>query len=132
VAVAFLLPTASGPSTNRANERVRNTFKSQHDLLAGHSIAVHILVYATGLYSCDPCVFEFCYQFIHRLHLVIVKSVHEETEKTKQPTFPPPTRCGGSVTFNVSRRGERSTPKSAAESFSMGFFLAFMMFGREA
>jgi hypothetical protein len=47
-------------------------------------------------------------------------------------TFPPPTRFGGSATLRVSNRGVRSTPSSSAESFSMGFFLAFMMFGSEA
>lgn len=47
-------------------------------------------------------------------------------------TFPPPTRFGGSDTLRVSRSGVKSTPKSSGVSFSMGFFLAFMMFGREA
>lgn len=32
----------------------------------------------------------------------------------------------------VSSLGERSTPKSEGESFSIGFFLAFMIFGSDA
>lgn len=46
--------------------------------------------------------------------------------------FPPPTRLGGSVTRTVSSRGVRSTPSAAGASFSIGFFLAFIMFGKEA
>ena len=50
----------------------------------------------------------------------------------KALTFPPPTRLGGSATFKVSSNGVRSTPRSAGVSFSMGFFLAFMILGSEA
>ena len=47
-------------------------------------------------------------------------------------TLPPPTRFGGSATLSVSRIGVRSTPRSTGVSFSMGFFLAFMMLGKDA
>lgn len=47
-------------------------------------------------------------------------------------TFPPPTRFGGSVTLRVSSLGVRSTSRSAGVNFCMGFFFAFMMFGRDA
>src|SRR5260370_35504860 len=43
--------------------------------------------------------------------------------------FTPVERCGGSATFSVFRRGVTSTPRSAGLSVSIGFFLAFMMFG---
>lgn len=36
------------------------------------------------------------------------------------------------MTLMVSRRGVRSIPRSAGANFSKGFFLAFMMLGREA
>ena len=45
------------------------------------------------------------------------------------PTFTPPWRSGGSVTFSTFRRGAGSTPSSAGDSFSSGFLRAFMMLG---
>src|SRR5258708_6096045 len=47
-------------------------------------------------------------------------------------TFTPPPRLGGSDTFSTLKRGVTSTPKSAGDFSSIGFFLAFMMLGREA
>ena len=47
-------------------------------------------------------------------------------------TFTPPSRFGGSVTLSVSKRGLRSTPSESALSFSIGFFFAFMILGRDA
>lgn len=44
----------------------------------------------------------------------------------------PPCRLGGSSTFKVSSRGVTSTPNSSRLRFSIGFFLAFMMFGSVA
>ena len=46
-------------------------------------------------------------------------------------TFIPPSRFGGSVTLSVSKRGLRSTPSASALTFSIGFFFAFMIFGRD-
>ncbi|KAG8840601.1 hypothetical protein FRB91_005905 [Serendipita sp. 411] len=46
-------------------------------------------------------------------------------------TFAPPCLFGGSVTFTVSNRGFRSTPNSSAVNFSIGFFFAFMMLGKD-
>src|SRR5436190_14414258 len=47
-------------------------------------------------------------------------------------TFTPPPRLGGSDTFRTLRRGVISTPRSAGDFSSIGFFLAFMMLGSEA
>ena len=39
---------------------------------------------------------------------------------------------GGSSTFNCSNLGDTSTPKSVAAISSIGFFLAFIIFGSDA
>ena len=51
------------------------------------------------------------------------------TSSSTLPTFTPPWRSGGSVTFSTFRRGAGSTPSSAGYSFSSGFLRAFMMLG---
>src|SRR2546423_480214 len=47
-------------------------------------------------------------------------------------TLMPPPRLEGSDTFSTLKRGVMSTPSSAAVFSAMGFFLAFMMLGKEA
>src|SRR5262249_29952064 len=47
-------------------------------------------------------------------------------------TFTPDLRLAGSTTFRVLTRGATSTPSASGLSCSIGFFLAFMMLGREA
>ena len=54
------------------------------------------------------------------------------TSSATEPTFAPPLRAGGSLVLRTVSRGVTSTPKSAGVFSSMGFFLAFMMLGREA
>lgn len=55
-------------------------------------------------------------------------SIRSSTEFTSLP----PSRFGGSVTSKTSRRGSTLTPRSKMGIVSIGFFLAFMMFGRLA
>src|SRR5262249_44817374 len=47
-------------------------------------------------------------------------------------TLMPAWRFGGSVTLRTFSFGVMSTPKSAGDFSSIGFFFAFMMFGNEA
>ena len=47
-------------------------------------------------------------------------------------TLPPPWRFGGSATLITFRRGVMSAPRSSGDISSIGFFFAFMMFGRDA
>src|SRR5512143_2463852 len=47
-------------------------------------------------------------------------------------TLMPAWRLGGSLTLRTFSLGVVSTPKSAGDFSSIGFFLAFMMFGRDA
>ena len=54
------------------------------------------------------------------------------TSSATDSTLTPPARLGGSVTFKVTRRGPTSTPRSAGDMVSIGFFFAFMMLGSEA
>src|SRR5699024_8295126 len=54
------------------------------------------------------------------------------TSSVTDPTLTPAWRAGGSLTLTTLRRGLGSTPRSAADITSIGFFFAFMMFGREA
>ena len=54
------------------------------------------------------------------------------TSSATDPTMTPAWRLAGSSTLSVVRRGVTSTPRSSGVSSSMGFFFAFMMFGREA
>ena len=54
------------------------------------------------------------------------------TSSTTLATLTPPLRLGGSSTFSVFSRGATSMPAAAALIVSIGFFFAFMMFGRLA
>ena len=54
------------------------------------------------------------------------------TSSATVSTITPASRFGGSSTFRVSSLGATSTPRSSGVSSSMGFFFAFMMFGRDA
>src|SRR6476659_6569504 len=54
------------------------------------------------------------------------------TSSATEATFLPAWRFGGSSTFSTVSRGVTSTPRSAGLTFSIGFFRAFMMLGREA
>src|SRR5665647_3952072 len=55
-----------------------------------------------------------------------------ETSSATSLTLTPALRPPGSVVLMISRCGVRSTPYSSAVLSAIGFFLAFMMFGRLA
>ena len=44
----------------------------------------------------------------------------------------PASRTAGSSTFNIDNRAVISTPSASAVNVSIGFFFAFIIFGREA
>mmetsp|Transcript_22629 Transcript_22629/g.76017 ORF Transcript_22629/g.76017 Transcript_22629/m.76017 type:complete len:274 (-) Transcript_22629:58-879(-) len=54
------------------------------------------------------------------------------TSSSTLPTLMPAWRLGGSATCNTSSLGSSPTPRSSGESFSIFFFLAFMMLGSVA
>src|SRR6185312_12304820 len=54
------------------------------------------------------------------------------TRSAAPPTLIPALRPSGSATLTTVRRGAVSAPRSASGLISSGFFLAFMMLGREA
>ncbi len=54
------------------------------------------------------------------------------TSSATSATITPASRFGGSTTRSVSSRGLGSTPRSAGDIWSIGFFFAFMMFGSDA
>ncbi len=54
------------------------------------------------------------------------------TSSATVSTLIPPSRCDGSVTFSVVRRGAMSTPSSSGVISAISFFFAFMMFGSDA
>ena len=67
-----------------------------------------------------------------RLHAATPRARSATTSASTSPTRMPACRAGGSDTFSVRSRGDTSTPKSAGDLTTSGFFFAFMMLGSEA
>ncbi len=53
------------------------------------------------------------------------------TSSATSLTMSPVLRRGGSTTFRILSRGLTSTPRVSGETVSIGFFLAFMILGKE-
>src|SRR5581483_2431271 len=65
-------------------------------------------------------------------HQIAPASFSLPTSSATDATFAPALRPLGSVVVTTSRRGATSTPSASGAFSSIGFFLAFMMFGRLA
>lgn len=81
------------------------------------------------------CSLEFCHKLVNILNLC--SELYQSTSfrrrcEKEDPTFAPPTRLGGSVTLIVSNKGVKSIPRSDGVTFSIFFFLAFMILGSDA
>ena len=67
-----------------------------------------------------------------RRHASTPVSASLATRSGTVPTLEPAFRTGGSLIFKTCSRGVTSTPQASGVVSTIGFFLAFMMFGSEA
>ena len=65
-------------------------------------------------------------------HITFASFFSLSTSSATDPTLMPADRAAGSSTFTTFSRGVVSMPSSFALRLSIGFFLAFMIFGRDA
>src|SRR3546814_11857197 len=65
----------------------------------------------------------------HQITLASLRSL--STSSATEATFTPALRAGGSFTATLVSRGVTPTPRSSGVRVSIGFFLHFMMLGRE-